>query len=67
MGNQKWQKNLNLKLWKSQTLKFGDFQIQFFFVIFGFPSKKVFFLKVNILLFTKNILGTIASIEKKIY
>ena len=56
IGNQNWQKNLNLKSWKSQILIFGHFgrfsifQIQFFFVIFGFPLKKYFFLRANILL-----------------
>ena len=61
MGNQKWQNKLNLKSWKSQILifvhfgRFSIFQIQFFFVIFGFPLKKYFFLKANILLSYQNI------------
>jgi len=55
-GKPKMTKNLNLKSWKFQILifshfgRFSIFQIQFFFVIFGFPSKKYFFLKANILL-----------------
>ena len=37
---------------KYQGLGFSTFQIQFFFfVIFGFPSKRFLFRKANILLF----------------
>ena len=60
MGNQKWQKNLNLKSWKSQTLIFG-------FVIFGFPLKKYFFSEQTYFCPTKKKFGLIASIEKKRY
>ena len=61
MGNQKWQKNLNFRIWKSP--KYGQisgFRIFKFwnsnvFVIFGFPSKNLFFLKANILLYYQKI------------
>ena len=56
MGNQKWQKKIeieNLKIsLNGQISGFGifNFSNSNFFVIFGYPSKNILFLKTNILL-----------------
>ena len=72
MGNQKWQKNLNLKNWKSQILIFGHFggvsifQIQFFLSFLVSHQKNIFFSEQTYFCLTKNIFGMITLIEKKI-
>ena len=57
MGNQKWQKKLNLKNWKStkmakyQGLGVLTFQIQIFLSFLVSHQKTILFFKANILLF----------------